>query len=521
MRALAPVVLALAFAAAPAAQAAPVGHRVEHLTVAGMAAGELRDVPVHLWYPADATSAAARPLSTYTSALNGRALIPGKTPLAWRIDAELAREGATVAAGAPFPVIVFSHGSVNDPIDYAHTLEGIASAGFIVAAPQHTNNSQEDVRIDFANNQGATPRVPCNDGRPSPCSRTDVGLSIADRVHDVSAIIDALPAWFGGRADNVRVGMMGHSRGTATALAATGGSTVYNVAPEPRIQAAMGMAIAVQAIANNISIANVKVPLQLVAGRLDVTSPWQVSEYAYLQAASPDKRFLVLENGVHRTFDSTYCDQLTAAGTITAADPNAVLDRQTFDQIAVHTSSGRAIDYCAYSNFTPPVAGLIQSSTGFTVTPGNVPTTGLETDAVKAQMTSLAVDFFRAKLAHAAGGDVSGTVPSTLALTLGPAASFGAFTPGVAKDYTTTLGATVTSTAGDATLSVADPGRLMNGTFSLAQPLQVSFSREAWPGPTSNENVTITFKQAIGANEPLRTGTYSKTLTFTLSTTTP
>src|SRR3954453_4819305 len=127
MRALAPVVLALAVGAP--AQAAPLGHRVERLTVAGIAAGEARDVPVHVWYPADATSAAARPLTTYTSALNGRGGIPGKTPPAWRTDAELAREGATVdPAGAPFPVIVFSHGSVNDPIDYAHTLEGVAAA---------------------------------------------------------------------------------------------------------------------------------------------------------------------------------------------------------------------------------------------------------------------------------------------------------------------------------------------------------------------------------------------------------
>ena len=31
----------------------------------------------------------------------------------------------------------------------------------------------------------------------------------------------------------------------------------------------------------------------------------------------------------------------------------------------------------------------------------------------------------------------------------------------------------------------------------------------------------VTFKQAIGANEPLRTGSYSKTLTFTLGTTNP
>ena len=33
--------------------------------------------------------------------------------------------------------------------------------------------------------------------------------------------------------------------------------------------------------------------------------------------------------------------------------------------------------------------------------------------------------------------------------------------------------------------------------------------------------MTIGLRQSIGANDPLRTGTYSKTLTFTLSTTTP
>ena len=33
--------------------------------------------------------------------------------------------------------------------------------------------------------------------------------------------------------------------------------------------------------------------------------------------------------------------------------------------------------------------------------------------------------------------------------------------------------------------------------------------------------MTVNFRQTIGANDALRTGTYSKTLTFTLSTTTP
>jgi dipeptidyl aminopeptidase/acylaminoacyl peptidase len=117
--------------------------------------------------------------------------------------------------------------------------------------------------------------------------------------------------------------------------------------------------------------------------------------------------------------------------------------------------------------------------------------------------------------------DVGGSVPATLSLTVGGPASFGPFTPGTAKDYTAATSASVTSSAGDATLTVSDPGHLMNGTFALPEPLQVTFSKAAWTGPVSNDPVTIGFKQHINADDTLRTGTYGKTLTFTLSTTTP
>ncbi len=118
-------------------------------------------------------------------------------------------------------------------------------------------------------------------------------------------------------------------------------------------------------------------------------------------------------------------------------------------------------------------------------------------------------------------GTVGGTVPATLGLTLGANAAFAPFTPGVAKEYEAGTTANVISTAADAALTVSDPGRLTNGAFSLAEPLRVEFSKSAWTGPVSNDKVDIKFKQLIKANDPLRTGTYSKTLTFTLSTTTP
>jgi hypothetical protein len=137
-------------------------------------------------------------------------------------------------------------------------------------------------------------------------------------------------------------------------------------------------------------------------------------------------------------------------------------------------------------------------------------------------------------------GNVGGSVGATLSLTMGAPASFGAFTPGLGKDYAAQTTASVISTAGDAALSVADPssnatGHLVNGAFSLPQVLMVNAGGpfaavggsaaptllKSWTAPTSNESVTINLKQTIGANDALRTGAYSKTLTFTLSTTTP
>src|SRR3954464_6525221 len=125
-----------------------------------------------------------------------------------------------------------------------------------------------------------------------------------------------------------------------------------------------------------------------------------------------------------------------------------------------------------------------------------------------------------------AGGPVGGNVPATLSLTLGSPVAFGAFAPGVAKDYTASTTANVISTAGDATLSVADPspvntGHLVNGAFALPSALGGLGVVKTWSAPVSNDPVTIPFTQHIGATDALRTGSYSKTLTFTLSTTTP
>ncbi|MDA0162115.1 hypothetical protein OM076_17715 [Solirubrobacter ginsenosidimutans] len=145
------------------------------------------------------------------------------------------------------------------------------------------------------------------------------------------------------------------------------------------------------------------------------------------------------------------------------------------------------------------------------------------------------------------GTVAGGTVGTTLGLTT-PAttAMFEPFAPGTAKEYLVTAVVQVTSTAGDAALAVSDvattgTGRLVNGTATLTNPLQVfatatqgtagvggAVGGSAAPtqlitfaAPQTNRNTTLTFRQNITATETLRAGSYGKTLTFTLSTTAP
>jgi sugar phosphate isomerase/epimerase len=146
-------------------------------------------------------------------------------------------------------------------------------------------------------------------------------------------------------------------------------------------------------------------------------------------------------------------------------------------------------------------------------------------------------------------GTVGGDVPGVMNLSVtNSGGSFGTFVPGLAAAYNTSLAATATTTTGNATLSVTDwsstaPGHLVNGAFSLPQALTVRalglgdspttafqplsetagvlVPLKAWSSPITAAPVTLGFRQGIGAADVLRAGRYSKTLTFTLSTTSP
>ena len=448
-----------------------VGHSIKVLQLPGVhctfdpagcppGAVETRLVDVHLWYPTSSTLGCKDHSSSdangdigcssaYTSRLNGIQLLPAGNPLlpqwaplSWTIGSTQAFERLPILGAQSFPIIIFSHGNDNNAIDYAYTLEALASAGYIVAAPDHVNNTQDDVLLDFINPQ-INPlggNIPCFDGLPSPCevsarykadfngidppldsctqvtsmsfppATQSVRESMIDRVSDISAVIDALPVWFGERADISRVGVLGHSRGTVTALAAAGGSTCWGFSPDPRVKAIMGLAIGGGNVTFAADVQNVTVPTLLVAGSLDRTAKPAISLAAYNKVASIDKTFVLIQKAQHRHFDSALCAQTQSSGAIATANPMAILDLrtvQTLVSVALTPTSGVAMDFCGPTTFTSPQPGiepLVTSLTGFTFIPPDAPTnvptvpsgflTGLTSDDVKKCVVTMAVDFF-------------------------------------------------------------------------------------------------------------------------------
>ena len=93
--------------------------------------------------------------------------------------------------------MIFSHGSVNNPIDYYLVLEALAANGYVVVAPEHTGNTSDDQRTNFINNQAGFALLGCLDGLAAPCLDNNAQTVAINRVNDIKAIIDTLPSLFG------------------------------------------------------------------------------------------------------------------------------------------------------------------------------------------------------------------------------------------------------------------------------------------------------------------------------------
>jgi len=104
-----------------------------------------RTLLTEVWYPAE-ESARGRPAAPITSYLP-----PALAGLAKNFTIPLvAVRDAGLAAGGPFPLIAFSHGSGGIRFQNTFQMEHLASHGFVVVAPDHQGNTLLDNSGTFA-----------------------------------------------------------------------------------------------------------------------------------------------------------------------------------------------------------------------------------------------------------------------------------------------------------------------------------------------------------------------------------
>jgi predicted dienelactone hydrolase len=243
------------------------------------------DLPVEVWYPADAASAADAERGEYTLR------VPfGDGEFTLRQDSPLSLEEPAVADGR-FPLVVFSHGSGGVRFQSLFLGEELASHGFVVIAPDHLGNTFAD---------GLDPDPTANPAR--------------DRPRDVSALLDAAEAGdlsplLGDGVDTDRVAVAGHSFGGYTALAAAGGNPDVDYAPDPRVDAIVPIAPATRStLLSDEVLAGIDVPALFIGGTADDVTPIvpNVTRPQALMASDPLYRIDVEDAG-HYSF-SNVCD---------------------------------------------------------------------------------------------------------------------------------------------------------------------------------------------------------------------
>ena len=177
-------------------------------------------------------------------------------------------------AGAPYPVVMFSHGSCGYAAQSTFLTALLASYGYVVVSPPHPGNTLLEFPLC------ATPGVQV--------------ASAVERPRDVIFALDQMLAAnadpgspFAGSMDPERIGMMGHS---------FGGFTTYGVLPlEPRFKVAVPLAPAVP------GRPLVAIPSLTMLGEIDSRVDNDAIRAAY-DRALPPKLLVEVEDAGHYAF---------------------------------------------------------------------------------------------------------------------------------------------------------------------------------------------------------------------------
>ena len=264
----------------------------------------LRLVSVTVWYPAIPMG---QPLATYLAVIPGRAY-------QW---------APADRSGAPYPLVLFSHGFRGTAVQSITFTEYLASHGYVVAAMDHAGNTLTDF---FSNDETVA----------------NVAL---ERPRDVVYTYDQMAlfappgeALLSGMIDLARVGVSGHSFGGYTTLVVAGGQVDVSGAQAacaagdpsdifcdyvgyweagttvklpsgsiPGLRAAVAFAPGGYSAFGDAGLATITVPTMIFGGTLDTTCPVDAETDRIYAGLPAPKAEVVIDDASHMSF-TNICD---------------------------------------------------------------------------------------------------------------------------------------------------------------------------------------------------------------------
>ena len=197
-----------------------------------------------------------------------------------------AADPVPIASGAPYPLVIYSHGTFGSADNAMHLVEHLVRHGYIVAAPDYPlTSSAAYSHVRFA----------------------DIS-DVAEQTRDVKFIIDRLLAdpTFGPRIDPAKIGTTGHSLGAVTSYFTSFGAQTR----DPRIAATALIAggdPVTTALTQNMGLfgtahAEVRVPALFLSAEKDVFARTTGRPYAAYSRVEGPKTEVMIRGGVHVWF---------------------------------------------------------------------------------------------------------------------------------------------------------------------------------------------------------------------------
>lgn len=265
-----------------------------------------RPLTLEIWYPADLRRQ-EREVTAYLDHLGTGPGVPERPVTPFRFAGRAARDALPDHSGAPYPLVIVSHGYPGSRVLLSNLTENLASKGYVVVAIDHTESTHADKAGFFSTLMNRTLDINFVLDTAADMSQFGLNDSLAGMVADENTAVigysmggyGALIAAGAGLDPAFASAPFGFPGGPLVQLAA--GSPEYRALLDDRIKAIVVFAPwgGTFGVWNEDTLRGLTVPSFFIVGDQDRTAPFAGVEWLYENAVRSDRYVLKYQGAIH------------------------------------------------------------------------------------------------------------------------------------------------------------------------------------------------------------------------------